>query len=169
MQSAPSSSYRIVPAAEEHIPGFWKVLDAVARESRYLAMLEAPPIEETRKFVLGNIRTGSPQFVAIVEDAVVGWCDVLLKERPILRHGGVLGMGIAAPFRGRGIGPALVEATLKAAREKGLTRIELLVRVDNERAKRLYEKFGFAVEGLCRNHLFVEGRYEDSYLMALLY
>lgn len=162
-------THKIVAVAKEHIPGVWKVLDGVAREQRYLAMLEAPPIEETRKFVLGNIRAGRPQFVALVDDEVVGWCDVVPKDRPVMRHSGLLGMGIAAKFRGRGIGMPLLEATLGAAKEKGLTRIELLVRADNERAKRLYEKSGFVVEGLCRNHMLVAGRYEHSYLMALLY
>ena len=62
----------------------------------------------------------------------------------------------------------LLEATLRQAKEAGLTRIELTVRVDNENAKRLYEKFGFAVEGLCRRQVLIDGRYIDSYLMARL-
>src|SRR5258708_23691495 len=132
---------RVVPMAEEHIEGFRAALDRVAREQRYLAMLEAPPIEEVGKFVKETIAAGAPQVVAIVDEKIVGWCDVLRKPRPTLRHSGVLGMGVTAEYRWRGIGKALLGAVLAAAEEKGIYPIELTVRVDNPRAKKLYEQF----------------------------
>ena len=162
-------THRIVPIAEEYIEGFRAAFDSVAREHRFLAFLEAPPLDAVREFVLGNIRTGQPQFVAIADDAVVGWCDVLPKPRPVYRHSSVLGIGVIKPYRGRGIGTALIQTTLQAARAKSLTRIELTVRTDNERAKALYEKFGFVVEGVCRRDMYVNGVHQDSFLMALLY
>lgn len=144
------------------------MLDSVAREERYLAMLQAPSLEEVRKFVSESRAKQRPQFVAVCDERPVGWCDVIEKPRDTLKHSGVLGMGVLQPYRGRGIGRALMQRTLEDAREKGFTRVELTVRVDNERAKKLYEKFGFAVEGLCRRHMRVRGEYYDSYLMAWL-
>src|SRR2546423_1016104 len=94
--------------------------------------------------------------------------DVLPKPRPAMRHSGVLDMGIIEGYRGRGIGRSLMRTTLEAAKAKGMTRIELTVRVDNPVAKRLYEALGFIVEGLCRRHMRIKGEYHDSYLMALL-
>jgi ribosomal protein S18 acetylase RimI-like enzyme len=162
-------THRVVPMAEEHIEGFRAALDSVAREQRFLAMLEAPPIEELGKFVKKSIAAGEAQVVAIVDGRLVGWCDVLRKARPTLRHSGVLGMGVMADYRGRGIGKALMGAVLEAAKEKGFKRVELTVRVDNPRAKKLYEQFGFVEEGLCRRHMCLDGEYTDSYLMAVLY
>src|SRR5258708_36723252 len=133
---------RVVPMAEEHIEGFRAALDRVAREQRYLAMLEAPPIEEVGKFVKETIAAGAPQVVAIVDEKIVGWCDVLRKPRPTLRHSGVLGMGVTAEYRGRGIGKALLGAGLAAAKGKGFTRTGLTWRVENPRAKKPYDKFG---------------------------
>jgi RimJ/RimL family protein N-acetyltransferase len=159
----------IVALAEEHIGGFRSAVDSVARELKYLAMIEAPPHHEIRKFCLESIATGVPQFVAVVDDKVVGWCDVFPKPRPTLRHSGVLGMGVIEGYRGRGIGSELMSATLQAAKARRLTRIELTVRIDNQRAKRLYERFGFVTEALCRRHMLVNGEYKDSYLMALVY
>ena len=69
-------TYQIVPIAEEHNSGFRAAVEIVARERKYLAFLEAPPFEETRRFVLRNIEQGYPQFVVLSADAVVGWCDV---------------------------------------------------------------------------------------------
>jgi hypothetical protein len=59
------NAIEIVPIAQGHIEGFHRALDIVARERRYLAFLEAPPIEATRAFVLDNIKRGHPQFVAV--------------------------------------------------------------------------------------------------------
>lgn len=159
---------RIVPIAEEHIDGFRTAVDSVARERRFLALLEAPAEADVRKYARQNITDHVPHFVALVEGKVVGWCDIALKPRPLLRHSGVLGMGVLSDYRGQGIGRALLEAALQAAKAKGISRIELTVRVDNERAKRLYESFGFVTEGLCRRHMRVDGEFKDSWLMALL-
>jgi hypothetical protein len=40
----------IVPISPAHIEGFHRTLDLVARERRYLALLEAPPLESMRAF-----------------------------------------------------------------------------------------------------------------------
>jgi len=160
---------RIVPIAADYIEGFRAALDSVAREQRYLAMLEAPPIDEVTRFVKEGIASGTPQMVAIADEKIVGWCDVWRKPRAALKHSGILGMGVIESYRGRGIGKALMGSALQAAKERGFTRIELTVRVDNPRAKRLYEQFGFVEEGVCRRHMCINGECTDSYLMAVLY
>lgn len=153
---------------EEDLQAYRAVFDGVAREGRYLARLEAPPLDDVRKFVRECLEKRRPQFLAWADGEAVGWCDVIERPQELLRHSGVLGIGVAAPHRGRGVGAALLERTLRDAEEKGFTRVELTVRTDNERAKKLYEKFGFAVEGLCRRHMRVHEEYFDSYLMAFL-
>lgn len=54
---------------EQDISGFWETLDAVARESSFLRSAGAPPFEVVRNFVLDNIETGNPQFVALADTA----------------------------------------------------------------------------------------------------
>jgi ribosomal protein S18 acetylase RimI-like enzyme len=156
-----------VPIAEAHIAGFHAALDRVARERRYLALLEAPPLERTAEFVRGNIAGGNPQYVAISGDAVFGWCDVTPMERAVFAHRGVLGMGVVPEYRGRGVGRALVEAALAAARRSGLARIDLEVRADNAAAIGLYRAVGFAVEGVKRDALRLGGARFDLVAMAL--
>jgi ribosomal protein S18 acetylase RimI-like enzyme len=160
--------YRISPIAEQHIEGFRAVLDCVARERRYLAFLEAPSPEDTAGFVRRNIRKGYPQSVALIEREVVGWCDILPIDRPIKAHGGVLGVGVLPKHRGRGIGTALIRATVERARAVGLTRVELAVREDNARAIALYETLGFIHEGVKRNAVRLDGKYENLVCMGLL-
>jgi RimJ/RimL family protein N-acetyltransferase len=152
----------------KHVEGFHRALDKVARERKYLAFLEAPPLEKTREFVMNNIAMLHSQFVAVVGDNVVGWCDVLPKERPIHAHCGVLGMGLLPQWRGKGIGTALIRTTLNDACRRGLVRIELTVHADNARAIALYEKLGFKKEGLMRDAAFIDGIYRDVILMAIV-
>jgi ribosomal protein S18 acetylase RimI-like enzyme len=99
---------------------------------------------------------------------VAGWCDVVRKPIPSMVHSGVLGMGVLPQHRGKGLGRALMAAALTAARDRGITRVELTVRTDNTRARKLYESFGFTVEGLCRSYMRIDGTDIDSYLMALV-
>ena len=159
----------IVPIGPEHIESFHRTLDVVARERRYLALLEAPGIEQFRPFVEDVIRQGHAQFAASSDGEVVGWCDVLPKRRPIYAHSGVLGMGLLPAFRGQGIGRRLLQRTLEAARANRLTRVELTVREDNPGAIALYQSMGFAAEGVQRNAFRIDGRYMNLIMMALLF
>lgn len=161
-------SWHIAPTAEEHIPSLHGVLDSVAREKRFLLFLEAPPLEEVTAFWKNHIRRGNVAFVALVDDAVVGWCDILPIERQSTRHVGVVGIGVLEAFRGNGIGPALLRAAIDKGRAAGLTRIELDVREDNKAAIALYERIGFQREGRKRNGVRVDGVYHDLISMAML-
>jgi ribosomal protein S18 acetylase RimI-like enzyme len=167
--SWPSAPARvIVPIAREHIAGFHAALDQIAREGRYLALLEAPTIGQTRRFVLDSLRNGAIHLVALAEGEVVGWCDLRPKAAPTQRHSAVLGMGVLAPHRGQGLGTALLAASLHGAGERGLSRLELVVRGDNAPAIALYRRFGFAVEGRLQRYLSIEGVDHDALLMARL-
>ena len=161
-------NWQIVPTERHHIAGFRGVLDAVARERRFLAFLEAPSAAQLRRFVLNNLRNDVPQFVAVADAEVLGWCDVVPKTHVTLRHVGALGMGVAAQHRARGIGKALLRATIEGASARGISRIELLVRADNEPAIALYRRFGFELEGRLRNYLIVDGTSHDVLAMARL-
>ena len=160
---------QIVPIAEEHIPGFRAAVDVVARETKYLAFLEAPPLEDVTRFVRDNMERGYPQFVVLSAGTVVGWCDVIPnRTRVIYSHCGSLGIGLLPEFRGKGIGRQLMQRAIEAAFVFGLTRIELAVRERNANAIALYNSLGFEVEGLHRNAVCIGGQYENLYSMALL-
>jgi ribosomal protein S18 acetylase RimI-like enzyme len=163
------ASVEIVPIAQDHIESYHRSLDAVVRERRYLAFLEAPSFESTRGFVLNNIENGYPQLVAVSAGQVVGWCDVIPNPRPIFAHVGVLGIALLPEFRRQGLGGRLIRQTLEAARNFGLRRIELTVRESNVVAIELYKKIGFAIEGLQRNRICIDGTYENHMLMGLLF
>lgn len=158
----------IRPIATEDAESFRACLDVVAREAKYLAMLEASPLERMQAFVNGNIANGYPQLVAHDGARVIGWCDILPGQRVTLKHCGTLGMGLLPEHRGKGLGCELITACIAKAKATGITRIQLDVRADNERAISLYERVGFVREGVKKRALRIHGEYFDEILMALL-
>ena len=163
-----AENLEIVPIGRQHIAGYHAALDGIAKERRYLAMLEAPSFLRTRRFVLDSLRAGAVHVVAVADDGVVGWCDLRPKAAPTLRHTAVLGMGMVAAYRGQGIGSRLLATALELALAHEIRRSELLVRSDNAPAIALYRRFGFVAEGTCCNYMSVDGVDYDALLMARL-
>ncbi|WP_431050061.1 GNAT family N-acetyltransferase [Roseateles sp. L2-2] len=159
----------VVPIAETHAEGFHACLDAVAREKKYLAQIEALPRESIKEFVRENVATGAAHFVAIDGSMVVGWCDILPAWAHANRHCGSLGVGLLPAYRGQGVGRRLLAACLAKAKQNGITRVELEVRADNQHAIGLYERMGFVREATKRNGMRFDGHYFDSIQMSLLF
>jgi len=151
-----------------HAQGFHACLDAVAREKKYLAQVAALPLEQIRGFVRQSVATQAAQFVALDGELVVGWCDILPEWAHAVQHCGSVGMGLLPAYRGQGLGERLLRACLAKAKANGITRVELHVRADNDRAIRLYERLGFAREALRVRGMRFDGRYHDSIQMRLL-
>ncbi len=168
IENATPAEVSIRRIAVGDVASFHRCLDTVARERRYLAMLEAPPLDRVGDFVAHGREHGIVQFVAVVPDRVVGWCDVSPIRWEGFRHSGNLGMGLLPEFRRRGIGRRLLEATLTESRRQGITRVQLEVFVSNRAAIAFYEKHGFNHEGLKRNARELDGVGEDLACMARL-
>ncbi len=72
-------------------------------------------------------------------------------------------------FWGKGYGTKATRAALRFAfHSLNLHRVELVVFDFNLRARRVYEKAGFRLEGTRREALFQDGAYHDEHIMAIL-
>jgi putative acetyltransferase len=159
---------QITPLEAPLFESLRQVLDAVAREKRYLAFVEAPAPEAAHAFYRNILLNDLCMVVARLDGSVVGWCDVLPTHGQARAHVGTLGIGLLPSARHRGIGRLLMQAAISKAWAQGLLRIELTVRVDNLNAKRLYEQMGFQAEGLLQRAFRVDGEFHDLCAMALL-
>jgi ribosomal protein S18 acetylase RimI-like enzyme len=169
MTAGARDDIRIISTDDAHVASFHACLDAVARERRFLALVEAPLVEAMRGFVRSLVDSGGIQVLAVDADGtVVGWCDIVRHGLEGFRHTGHLGMGVLPPCRGRGVGRSLALAAIERAWAAGLERVELEVFASNEPALRLYQKLGFVVEGLKRRARKIDGRSDDLIVMALL-
>lgn len=148
--------------------GFRSAVDAVARERKYLALLEAPPIEQVRAFVQRNVERSYPQIVAVMDDVVIGWCNIPPASRAVSAHVGDLFMGLLPEWRARGLGERLLRHAIHAADIFGFQRIELGVFATNAAAAALYRKVGFVEEGTKRKAILIDGIHHDEIIMARL-
>jgi len=158
----------IADLQHKHIRGMYDVIDSVSREKKYLAWTEAPPFGVFKNFVANGLVKRSPQIIALEDGKVVGWCDITVQPRPTTKHCGVLGMGVLAEYRHKGIGTKLLRAALRKAAAYGLSRVELEVFEDNVAAIELYKRIGFKIEGRKVSAVRIDDRYVDALMMALL-
>ncbi|MBN8816618.1 MAG: GNAT family N-acetyltransferase [Sphingomonas sp.] len=106
--------------------------------------------------------------LAIHDDAIIGFCKVgpvafpgEWPETAIELHQ----LYILGPWQGEGVAPVLMDWALATARELGATEVILSVYVDNHRARRFYERYGFVEIG---KYAFMVGdQPDDDRLMRL--
>ena len=126
---------------------FRAAVDSVARERRYIALTEAPPVEQVRAFVTRNVERGCPQIVAVVDGAVIGWCNVPPASRAVSAHVGDLFMGLLPDFRGKGYGERLLRQAVQAADVFGFRRIDGGSRAGGEKQSPGHDRTGHAYAG----------------------
>jgi putative acetyltransferase len=147
-----------------------ELADAVAAEpERWLATQDGwRSVADERRYLRAVRRyPHAAVFVAEHEDGrVVGRLSIARDQHPASRHVADLGLMVAADFRRRGVGYALLEAAADWARDAGIQKLELHVFPWNEAAIKLYEQFGFVREGYRKRHYQQGDEYVDAILMA---
>jgi putative acetyltransferase len=159
----------IRPAIPDDAEGFAEVFASRSAANGTLQHpYTSPEIWRTR--LSGNTTTRDCLFVAVVNGKIVGNAGVhSVSESPREKHVCGLGIGIAEPYQGRGVGRALMNACLDFAdRWANYSRVQLTVHADNARAIKLYESLGFVIEGRHCDDSFREGGYVDAIFMGRL-
>jgi RimJ/RimL family protein N-acetyltransferase len=157
-RAAPGDAEALVAlaAAVGSEPEGWLIADSawrtVGEERRYLRAL--------RRYAHAAV------FVAESVDGVVGRLSVARDPHPASSHVADLGLMVAAGWRRRGVGRALLEEAVAWARESDVWKLELHDFPHNEPAIALYDSFGFVREGYRRAHYRRGARYVDAILMA---
>lgn len=111
-----------------------------------------------KKEYLALVATGAD------DQQILGYMAVMIS----LDAADVCNVSVDKNYEGRGIGSRLLEAMLRALKEKGVTSVFLEVRETNAGAIHLYEKFGFQQISIRKNYYQkpVENALIMKYLMA---
>lgn len=150
-----------VRAAEEGDRRPLALLFAAVAEERDGIAAE-PPVDVEKR--AAGWRLGGT-LVAVSAGEIVGVLHV--DETPF--GFGEIGMMVAAGWRGRGVGSALVAEAIEWARAQGLHKLTLGVFPHNAAAVALYRKFGFVEEGRRVRHIRrANGELWDIVEMGLL-
>jgi ribosomal protein S18 acetylase RimI-like enzyme len=114
------------------------------------------------------VEPNSRLFLAEESGNPVGFLLAVAGKWRRARHAVSVDVGILASHCGLGLGERLFMELEDWARAQGIRRIELFVRESNQRARRLYEKRGFEVEGVRRGSLRIGNEYFNEVWMAKL-
>ena len=153
--------YRLV--REEDASAYLDFFRSVAGESDNLACsekeAEAMSIEDERSFIRNSTASGWFSAVAVLDGRICGSCDIRVSGRERIRHRGEMGIAVRKEYWGKGV---------SEARRRGIRKIFLTVRSDNERAKTFYRKNGFSLCGTDRMLFLIDGKYVDGELYDLI-
>ncbi|MBT3943261.1 MAG: GNAT family N-acetyltransferase [Chloroflexi bacterium] len=142
-------------------------VSAVARERRYIGIVNAPTMNETRDYVVAINDISGHITLAVTNDRVIGWCSTTHQTDEGFTHVAHIGMGLLPDYRGRGLGRRLLDDALNWSWDSGYERVELSVFTDNEIAIRLYRSAGFVEEGTRRKARKLNGSYNDIMQMGI--
>jgi RimJ/RimL family protein N-acetyltransferase len=125
------------------------LLVAVAGEGRWIGTEAPVDLERRRQRMVEDIE-GARAIILVAEadGELVGELGLHLARYGVAD----LGMLVAAGWRGRGVGTALLAEAVERARKAGAHKIALQVWPHNAAAIALYERFGFEREGHLRRH-----------------
>lgn len=128
--------------------------------------LRAP--EERRQWLAAR-SPRHPVFVAVAEDAIVGWSSLnVYNPRPAYQHVADLSVYIERAWRGKGVGRRLLEHLIERARAIGYHKMMLSTFPFNASGVALYERMGFTRIGVCREMGQLDGRWIDTLIMEKL-
>jgi RimJ/RimL family protein N-acetyltransferase len=159
----------IRPAAPADAPALVALADAVGREPEGWLIADGAwrtDAQERRYLKALRRYPHAAVFVAAAGGELVGRLSVARDTHPASAHVADLGLMVAAEWRRRGVGRALLERAVEWAREVEVRKLELHVFPHNDAAIALYEGFGFRREGYRNEHYLRGGEYVDAILMA---
>lgn len=110
-----------------------------------------------------------PVLVAERDGGVVAWASLNpFNPRPAYDHVADLSIYVERPWRGKGVGRALLARVIETARELGFHKIVLAALASNRAGEALYTKLGFRRVGVYREQGLLDGRWTDVLLMDRL-
>lgn len=161
---------RLEPLAPAHLDG---LLAASADAASFDFLFDVPPKDkdDLRNWIEQRMKSEDPLFHAVVDRAtgVAGGRQTLMRITPehgVIEIGNILwGPAIA---RTRVATEALYLAAKYVFEDLGYRRFEWKCNDLNEPSKRAARRFGFAYEGVFRQHMWVKGANRDTAWFAML-
>lgn len=166
---------RVLVVREAHKEDASRILEYVESISGETAFLTFGPgefslsLEEEEKSILSCLESANKLFIiAEIAGTLAGGVIFSGGDKPRMQHVGEFGCSVLKEYWDMGIGSVLVETLIEWAKSSGIIKkLNLLVRTDNDRAIRLYERFGFVREGLITRVHSIDGKFYDSIFMGL--
>jgi RimJ/RimL family protein N-acetyltransferase len=123
---------------------------------------------ETEEFVKRDLSDiESKNIVGELDGEPAGYVSMWWRNAGRDRHVAWLAIGVRRKCWGRGVGSGLMKEAIALAKELGCRRMMLGVMEGNERALRLYKKFGFKAEAYEDEEVHIDGSWRRNSVMGL--
>ncbi len=158
------------PATPADLPGILAIYNEAVLNTTASYDYEPRTLEHRTQWFEERRRDNYPVLVAVDEAGeVVGWSALNpFHARIGYRFTSENSVYVAATWRGKGIGRALLGPLLAAGRARGLHAILAVIDADNEASIRLHAAFGFEKVGHFKQTGFKFGRWLDVVYMEKL-
>ena len=155
----------MTPSVEKMLPGHWPEVRAV-----YLEGLSTGD---------ATFETGAPEWgrwdashlracrlVALAGERVAGWAALSpVSARKVYAGVAEVSVYVAADFRGRGLGRALLEALVRESEAEGVWTLQASIFPENVASVALHKSFGFREVGRRERVGRLRGRWRDTILL----
>lgn len=164
---------RLEPLAAGHTPLLYEASSGPGAAGRFAYLSDPPPrdLEDLRAWVARSAASEDPLFFAVIDKSSgrVAGRQALMRITPehgVIEVGHILwGPQIA---RTRAATEALYLAARHIFEDLGYRRFEWKCHNQNEPSKAAALRFGFAYEGLFRQHMWIKGASRDTAWFAML-
>lgn len=105
--------------------------------------------------------------VAVIGSRIVGFSRCAGYDLARFIHKVEFGVGVLKEYWGYGIGRNLLRASISWADANGIKKMSLSVIETNDRAIRLYQDYGFEIEGILKkDRILADGNYNNTLIMG---
>jgi len=126
-------------------------------------------VQGIRKMIAEYKKSKKSAFlIALLNGQYAGYLVVVGQTAPRATHRAGIVLGVKEEFQRKGIASALLLEADRWAEKTEISRLELTVVKENEKAIALYKKVGFVVEGTRHHSLCINGKNTDELYMAKL-
>ena len=154
------------PAEPKDAASFDSMWSALLEEGWVRSQVFDNPVKHYKSLFRHSSSLSGLWLVATYGREVIGHLAITRETHPATEHVASLGIGVAQPWRGRGVASGLMAEALAWSRRVGVRKVMLTVFPDNLPAIRLYRSFGFVDEGRFMNHAKNGYGYRDEILMG---
>jgi RimJ/RimL family protein N-acetyltransferase len=157
------------PVVEEDAYDIITAAQTIVMSGSFIQKERTKTLEDEQAFIREMRENGNMYVAAEIDGRVLGIARVIRGELKMKRHTGLFRTWLTEDAQGKGIGKKIMEYTLDWGNQVGLHKISLTVFSGNPNAQKLYERYGFVVEGVQKDQLLIDETYQDEIHMAYFF
>lgn len=173
--TTPSGHYvEIRPCTAKDVDSFLLFQAAIATETTHTLKVAGRTLDPARVREIWAREHNSSRHLRLgcfLGPRMIGHLNFMPERdppHPWTTHIGRFAMAIAKEFWGQGLGRKLLELMEDHTRTIGISRVEAMVRTQNDRGIRLYTRMGYEIEGTRKQAVVIDGEPQDEYYIAKL-